>query len=877
MFQVRAVLAVTGLFVCSVLASGLCFAGLNRIGLFFSILGTLCGGIASIVVDPDLVLSIEAVYLATACMALATVVLHAYPRVSNVKIHARESLFSSSTTAEEWCSFFSLPSDDETQRVLPCAVSVIILAFIFQTSVSSAQCFAQPQSHSEIQFLVPSQSVHLQHGYHLDFNISTGTLNLFTSNQSLVFSSTPGESFLIGALEGSFDAPNGEEMGIYDFKDKAASFSSLQTVETVFASPDAKSVSVRGFLEFGATLVHRRIPYVFDLAVTSPDLVTFHARSVSHKTLKRIYLRHSSSSKEGFYGFGLQYSYSNMKGGCVPIFTQEQGIGRGLQPISFLVNFFVKHAPGSWQTSYAPAAYYMTSDSRAMYLTNEDFALFDLTRPNAVTIEVNASSIHGAFVVRDTPLGIIETYTREHAGRMRKLPSWVGNGAVLGLQGGTAAVQAHVSKLKNAGVPIAALWLQDWTGKRETGFGRRLQWNWEVSESHYPGWYEYIRKLARENIYVMSYINPYLANTGGGSNESTSLFQEAMHHDCLVKESDGITVQIQASATPDFTFGTVDLTNPNCQDWYIHEVIQERMLGNTRDKDHVNGVIGFMADFAESISMGAKLDAGEGSELHNRFPVLWAETCRKAISSSAFLEENAVFFTRAGGAKTPGQSTLMWMGDQMTTYDHHDGLRSALAGMLSAGMSGFSLAHSDIGGYTMFDRFGIIRVLRSPELFMRWAEMNVFSDAMFRTHEGVLPDLSTQAVNDKVIDHFAKFARLHTKLFTLVKEPLMKVAQASGAPLARHMFLEFPNDTKARLAKDQFLLGSDLLICPIVMPGKTERLCYIPEGNWTHTFTHEKALPQSEFRCSAPLGQPCVFYRPQAAKIARIIRDVLLA
>ena len=37
------------------------------------------------------------------------------------------------------------------------------------------------------------------------------------------------------------------------------------------------------------------------------------------------------------------------------------------------------------------------------------------------------------------------------------------------------------------------------------------------------------------------------------------------------------------------------------------------------------------------------------------------------------------------------------------TWDHFDGLQTAITGMLSGGFSGFSLIHSDTGGYTTID------------------------------------------------------------------------------------------------------------------------------------------------------------------------------
>lgn len=52
----------------------------------------------------------------------------------------------------------------------------------------------------------------------------------------------------------------------------------------------------------------------------------------------RVWLTYASDENERFYGFGEQFSYMNFKGKKVPILVQEQGIGRGDQPITLAAN-----------------------------------------------------------------------------------------------------------------------------------------------------------------------------------------------------------------------------------------------------------------------------------------------------------------------------------------------------------------------------------------------------------------------------------------------------------------------------------------------------------------------------------------------------------
>lgn len=62
---------------------------------------------------------------------------------------------------------------------------------------------------------------------------------------------------------------------------------------------------------------------------------------------------------------------------------------------------------------------------------------------------------------------------------------------------------------------------------------------------------------------------------------------------------------------------------------------------------------------------------------------------------------------RSGSTFSQSVTPLFWLGDQLVTWDEYDGLASAVIGLLSSGLSGFTLTHSDIGGYTALKFPGI--------------------------------------------------------------------------------------------------------------------------------------------------------------------------
>ncbi len=76
-------------------------------------------------------------------------------------------------------------------------------------------------------------------------------------------------------------------------------------------------------------------------------------------------------------------------------------------------------------------------------------------------------------------------------------------------------------------------------------------------------------------------------------------------------------------------------------------------------------------------------------------------------------------------------------------WTYTDGLATTIPAALSLGLSGFGLNHFDIGGYTTLVAERTVwpvtvklQLTRSEELFIRGAELAVFSSVM-RTHEGI--------------------------------------------------------------------------------------------------------------------------------------------
>jgi alpha-glucosidase len=495
--------------------------------------------------------------------------------------------------------------------------------------------------------------------------------------------------------------------------------------------------------------------------------------------------------------------------------------------------------------------YYLSSDPYAFFLENTEYSVFDLTGDDLTSVRCYDDRMVGRICYGAEPLDRIEQFT-EYTGRMDALPRWFHEGAIVGLQGGTEMVQEVYGELEKRDTPISAFWLQDWVGQRDTNIGKQLWWNWELDRSQYPDWEELVADLGEDGVEVLGYLNPYLADASERDDYDyeRNFYQEAIDNDYFVTDPEGELIEITIT---DFAVGIVDITDPEAREWFKTEIVEKQVLGN--------GFRGWMADFGEALPFDSLLDSGAlGDSYHNQYPVDYAGLNREALDESD--EDDGVFFTRSGYTGSQGESTCFWLGDQMVTWDEDDGFESMIRGLVSSGLSGISLNHSDIGGYTSFQFFGL-GFSRSRRLLERWTQTNAFTP-VFRTHEGNQPDVNAQIYDDEgLYDHFSRFAKVFAALADY-REQLMAEAESKGYPLVRHPMLEFPEDETAAGLNDQFMLGSEFMIAPVVDKHADSRELYLPAGEWIHVWTGERygdAEDGTHVTVDAPVGEPAVFYR----------------
>ena len=552
--------------------------------------------------------------------------------------------------------------------------------------------------------------------------------------------------------------------------------------------------------------------------------------------VNRYWLTFVTNPKEHIYGCGETYSELDLKGQNVRIWVAEhQNTGRISKKIikeKLLGKHPDKKLSFDKYESYYAQPTFVSSDKYYVHCDINAYSEFDFTDAGKITLYFQEPPV----IITDSGQDFAEVSRKLTGllGRQKALPDWLYDGVILGIQEGTDVVDAKIKKAKEAGVPVVGVWCQDWSGCRRTGFGYQVMWNWEWDQELYPGLDKKIAEWKEEGVRFLGYINPFIAI-------EKDLYAYASEHGYCVQDREGKDYLVTITTFP---AAMVDFTNTEAYEWY-KGLIKENMIGL--------GMGGWMADFGEYLPIDAVRYSGEDPAIiHNQWPAIWAKMNQEAVAECG-KEGQVFFFTRAGHTGTIAHSHMMWTGDQHVDWSIDDGLPAVIPATLSLAMSGYGIAHSDVGGYTT-----IMHMRRSKELLLRWEEMNVFSP-LFRTHEGNQPVNNVQFDDDEeLLAQLAKCGRMHVALKDYLKG-LVAEEISDGTPVMRPLFYHY-DEAEAYTEKTEYLLGRDLLVAPVYEEGAKSRTIYLPSDGWVNIFDG-KEYAGGHMIVEAPIGKPPVFVR----------------
>ena len=244
----------------------------------------------------------------------------------------------------------------------------------------------------------------------------------------------------------------------------------------------------------------------------------------------------------------------------------------------------------------------------------------------------------------------------------------------------------------------------------------------------------------------------------------------------------------------------LDFSNPEAQDWFKGE------LQHLRDE---YGVDGF------------KLDAGD----FNFYPDVLV-----SHDPNITPNEHAKLFGEIGLDFPLNEYRAMWkMGGQplaqrLSDKGHSWGaLTTLIPNITFQGLMGYPYSAPDMIGGGEFSSF-LNAATIDQELIVRSAQVHALMPMM---QFSVAP----WRILDKQHLEAVKAAVDLRKEFTPTIMKFVKESAATGNPIVRTMEYSFPHNGFEHI-KDQFMLGDEVLVAPVLKKGKRERIVQFPKGKW---------------------------------------------
>ncbi|OPJ64426.1 alpha-xylosidase [Clostridium oryzae] len=332
---------------------------------------------------------------------------------------------------------------------------------------------------------------------------------------------------------------------------------------------------------------------------------------------------------------------------------------------------------------------------------------------------------------------------------------------------------------------------------------KEYEWcNFEWDKRQFPDPPAMLKRLHDKGLEICVWINSYIG-------QRSKLFNIGKEKGYFIKNRDGSVFQT------DFWqpgMAIVDFTNPEACDWYKSLLKELFKMG-------VNNI---KTDFGERIPTKCVYYNGmDPIKMHNYYTYLYNKCVFEALEEY-YGKDKACLFARsatAGGQKFP----VHWGGD---CYAEYSAMAETVRGGLSLCSSGFGFFSHDIGGF---------EATAPADVYKRWCAFGLMS-----THSRLHGSSSYRVpwnFDEEACDVLRFYAKLKGKMMPYLWAQAIKTHEV-GVPMMRSMVIAFSNDTACKYLDQQYMLGDNLIIVPVMNEQGLAEF-YVPEGKWIDIVTKD--------------------------------------
>jgi len=394
---------------------------------------------------------------------------------------------------------------------------------------------------------------------------------------------------------------------------------------------------------------------------------------------------------------------------------------------------------------------------------------------------------------------ILADYTHL-TGRMARPPLWaLGYHQCRWLKYSQDETLALARRLRDQDIPCDVLWLDiDYMD----GY-RVFTWNRDL----FPDPAAMLAELRRQGLRVVTIIDP-----GVKAEPGYAVFDEGLAEDLFCRtESGGLYIgQVWPGRTafPDFS-----------------QAATRRWWGKWNAAHVRSGLAGIWNDMnepatgdvdPEAMRFDCDGDPSPHGRIRNQYALLMAMGTVEGLLA-AMPGQRTFVLSRAGFSGIQ-RYAANWMGDNFSRWDH---LAMSLPMAAGLGVSGQPFVGADIGGFAD---------PTTPELLVRWTQYGVLTP-FCRNHSCSPQDQYPWSFGEAYERPIREAIRLRYRLMPYLYAAFVQSSQ-DGRPVQRPLIHDFQDDLACRHVDDQYLLGNDLLVAPILAPGCAARNVYLPGGDW---------------------------------------------
>ena len=354
-----------------------------------------------------------------------------------------------------------------------------------------------------------------------------------------------------------------------------------------------------------------------------------------------------------------------------------------------------------------------------------------------------------------------------------------------------------------------------------------------------------ISDLKEKGIRTITIIDP-----GVKVDEEYDVFKRGKEGNHFTKKLDGEmfigAVWPGDSAFPDFS-------NKDCREWWKSElkkfISEHGMDGIWNDMNEPCVFNNDHKTMLETCLHNSDNGVIEHKEFHNRYGFEMSR-CSKEAQEELHPNERGFSMTRATYAGGQRYSSV-WTGDNMSLWSQ---MRMSISMNANLGISGFSFVGNDVSGFGLDS---------SEELFVRWMEMGPFIP-IFRNHSNMYTRRQEPWAFGPRAEKIAKKSiELRYELLPYIYD-LYYISHKEGLPIFRPMIMEYEKDMNLLNMREQFMLGENMLVAPVLYEGERSKTVYLPRGIWFNYFTMEKLQGGKWYKLPCELDEILVFVKEGA-------------